>query len=63
MPEETASESLMRCSTCRGLLAQSGLEPHRYICSSCGQNFFLVMRLVPVEPLHRPALLEEGKDA
>lgn len=64
MPEENEDPTLlMRCSGCRGQLEPSGQEPSRFICSDCGQNFHLVMQLVPVEPLHRPALLESGDNA
>lgn len=58
------SRSVMRCLRCRGLkLERSGKEPHRLICKDCGQNFFAVMQLVPVEPLKRPLLLEEEASA
>ena len=64
MPDDSPSPvSLMRCSSCRNQLSVSGQEPHRFICSGCGQNFHLVMQLVPVEPLRRPPMLGSGEDA
>lgn len=65
-PDDSSTPcGLMRCTTCRGFLQPSGREPHRYICESCGQNFFVVMQLVPVDPAHRPLLPEvsEGERA
>ena len=55
------SSGMMRCTRCKGFLVASGVEPHRHICEACGQNYHLVMRLVPVEPLRQvvlPALPE-----
>ncbi len=47
----------MRCTHCpNGDLERSGQEPHRYVCSACGQNFFLVMRLEPVAAVVRSHL-------
>lgn len=53
---------LMRCLRCKGTLERSGKEPYRYICSKCGQHYFLQMQLVPVAPPHETPLLE-GCDA
>ena len=52
------TESLMLCLRCRGHLAPSGQEPHRFVCEKCGQNFLVVMSLVPVDPVRLPALPE-----
>lgn len=49
--------SVMHCLWCKGFLVASGVEPHRYICERCSQNYHLVMQLVPVEPLRQPVLL------
>lgn len=57
-----SSANVMQCLRCRGRLEPSGSEPHRHVCSNCGQNYFLVLRLVPVDPL-RPPMLPEGKDS
>ena len=55
---------LMRCTQCKGLLQASGQEPHRVICGKCGQNYFVTLQIVPVEPAHRPLLqASEGKSA
>jgi hypothetical protein len=50
--------ALMRCNGCGSDLAPSGQEPHRFICTKCGQNYLAVMQLVPVPP--RPPLLGQG---
>ncbi len=51
----------MRCAHClNGDLERSGQEPHRYVCAGCGQNFFLIMSLVPTAPLVRCSLLGPG---
>lgn len=47
----TENTSVLRCLRCKGLLEASGVEPHRHICKSCGQNFHLVLQMIPVEPL------------
>ena len=49
---------MMVCLRCRHALVPSGQEPHRFVCSDCGQNYFAVMQLVPTEPLRLPALSE-----
>lgn len=54
MPEKTVG--VMRCLRCRGTLDQSGREPHRYECPNCGQHYFLVMKLVPVDSDNLPLL-------
>ena len=54
------SDGLMLCLRCRGHLAPSGQEPHRFICEKCGQNFLAVMLLIPVDPVRLPALPEVG---
>lgn len=46
MAEE--AEGIMRCAACRGRLGSSGREVYRYVCGTCGQHYFLEMRLVPV---------------
>ena len=56
MAAETMS-SMMRCARCKGYLVAHGVEPHRYVCEACGQNYHLVMQLVPVEPLRQPVVL------
>lgn len=40
---------VMRCLRCRSYLQRSGHEPHRLECSGCGQNYYAVMQLVPIE--------------
>ncbi len=60
--ESLPPDSMMRCSTCRGLLEQSGPEPFRFICTRCAQNFFAVMRLVPVPPRRALELPEVSTD-
>jgi len=50
----------MRCSKDRSTLVQSGQEPHRFVCEACGQNYLVVMQLVPVEPLRRLQLPSEN---
>lgn len=50
------SGSVLRCLRCKGLLMASGVEPHRHICGKCGQNYHLVLQIVPVEPLASPAV-------
>lgn len=49
---------VMRCLRCKGRLERSGKEPHRHICSDCGQHYFLQMQLVPVEAPSQIPLLE-----
>lgn len=56
-------ESLLRCERCKGNLASTGQEPFRYECVSCGQNFFLTLRLDPVEPRHRDIRMLEAHHA
>lgn len=51
----------MTCLRCRGVLHPSGQEPHRFVCSKCGQNFLAVFQIIPVPP--RESLLQEGFDA
>jgi hypothetical protein len=65
MPDDAPQESgpLMRCISCRSFLMQSGEEPHRFVCSTCGQNYHLTVRLEPVAPLRRLALPEGGDGA
>lgn len=54
----------MRCLRCKGTeLMRSGREPHRLICNGCGQNFLVVMQLVPVSADDRPLMLEEANVA
>jgi hypothetical protein len=48
----------MICLRCRGDLVGSGQEPHRHICSLCGQNYLAVFQLVPVEPLRQLGLTD-----
>ena len=48
-PDVSKTVGLMRCLRCRNVLHQSGREPYRFVCSSCGQNFIAVMQLVPVD--------------
>jgi len=55
-------DSLMSCLQCKGRLEPSGTEPHRHICEGCGQNYLLVMQLVPVPPLRRLLLPEITDD-
>jgi hypothetical protein len=63
MPGETPdSGPLMRCSVCHSFLTQSGQEPHRFVCPKCGQNYHLIVNLVPVDPLRRLALPEGEND-
>lgn len=54
--------SYARCLRCKAGLGPSGQEPYRYICTKCGQNYFVALQLVPVEPL-RPPTLSEKTDA
>jgi len=61
-PEEIGH---LRCTHCRGLLAASGQEPYRVICDKCGQNFFVVLRVEPVDPLRTnelPERVDVGSD-
>jgi hypothetical protein len=51
---------VMRCLRCKNTLERSGKEPYRYICSSCGQHYFLEMQLIPVEASRQTPLLEAG---
>jgi len=37
---------------------QSGKEPYRFECGGCGQHYFVVMQLTPVDPPARTPLLE-----
>jgi len=60
MPNENVDVGLMRCSKDRATLVQSGQEPHRFVCEACGQNYMVVMQLVPVEPLRRLQLPSEN---
>jgi len=40
----------MRCPRCKGKgLSRSGREPYRFICDACGQHYFAVMQLIPVD--------------
>jgi hypothetical protein len=57
--EREGSQGVMRCLRCKSTLERSGKEPYRYICSDCGQHYFLQMQLVPVEAPHRTPLLEQ----
>lgn len=52
MPDDSG----MRCLQCQGDLEPSGQEPYRHICVKCGQNYLIVVQMVPVEPLRLPAL-------
>jgi hypothetical protein len=52
----------MCCLRCRGLLLPTGQEPHRFVCEHCGQNYLVVLQLVPVDPL-RPLALTDPNDA
>lgn len=60
MPEEHVETGMMRCTADRSILVQSGQEPHRFVCDVCGQNYMVVMQLVPVEPLRRLQLPPEN---
>ena len=62
MPLESPT-SLMFCTRCKGALEPSGSEPHRHICKECGQNYLLVMQLVPVAPMRALMLPEKDDDA
>jgi predicted amidophosphoribosyltransferase len=59
MPPENPT-SLMFCARCKSQLEPSGSEPHRHICKGCGQNYLLVMQLVPVDPMRLPMLPEKN---
>lgn len=51
----------LRCLRCKSMdLVQTGREPYRRECNECGQNYFLVAQLQPVEPDTRPKLLESN---
>ncbi len=56
-------QDYIRCIKCEGRLLPSGVEVHRYECSSCGQQYHAVLRFVPVEPIRRPTLLLESDPA
>lgn len=58
MNENATPSGLMRCTKDRAFLVPSGQEPHRMVCEACGQNYLVVMQLVPVEPLRRVPLPE-----
>ncbi len=53
-----SEDAHLRCLRCSSTdLARSGREPHRHICQSCGQHYFLVLQMVPVPSDNRPLLL------
>jgi hypothetical protein len=50
----------LRCLRCRSLnLTRSGKEAYRHECLDCGQHYFIVMQLVPVDN-PRSSLLEKS---
>jgi len=53
-------EGLTRCLRCKDFLTPSGKEPHRLVCPSCGQNFFVVLQLIPVDPRKATPMLGVG---
>ena len=65
MSEFDESRSLMRCLRCRGRLEKTGREPYRFACGACGQNYMVVMQLVPVDagkvPLLESPVAERGQ--
>lgn len=51
--------TVLRCLRCKGKnLVRSGKEPYRFICEECGQHYFIVMQLQPVDPPAQTPLLE-----
>ncbi len=58
-PNNSDAGGLMRCTKDRAFLVQSGQEPTRFICEAGGQNYMVVMQLVPIEPLRRVPLPPE----
>ncbi len=65
----TQETGALRCLRCRGFnLARSGKEAYRHECLDCGQHYFAVMQLVPVDnpepsPLLENAVAEPGSGA
>lgn len=53
LDSEISSHGFIRCQRCKGQLLSSGVEVHRYICQSCGQNYHAVLYFDPVEPINR----------
>lgn len=47
------TNGFIKCLMCNGQLLPSGVEVHRYICESCGQNYHAVLQFIPVEPIRR----------
>lgn len=56
--KSNAPTSVMRCLRCKSACQRSGREPHRVVCEGCGQNYLVVMQLVPVEADERTPMLE-----
>lgn len=55
MPLEDSG--VLRCLRCKGTnLGRSGKEVYRRECLDCGQHYFLVMQLQPVDPIDTPLL-------
>lgn len=55
----TQETSALRCLRCRGFnLVRSGKEAYRHECLDCGQHYFAVMQLVPVDSPKPSPLLE-----
>jgi DNA-directed RNA polymerase subunit RPC12/RpoP len=46
-------DGFIRCPECRGQLLPSGVEVHRFICSTCDRNFQAVLQFIQVPPIVR----------
>jgi len=52
----TDDRSQIKCLRCKDRLEPSGMEPYRHICVACGQHYFVVVQITPVEPKRVPQL-------
>ena len=51
----------IRCLKCDGRLLPSGVEVHRLVCQTCGQNYHAVLQFIPVEPICRNKELDADR--
>jgi hypothetical protein len=59
-PEKNATllGGYIKCLRCKGRLESTGISPDRLECSECGQNYLVVIQMVPVEKRSRNLLPE-----
>lgn len=58
----TGNLACLRCKD-RSRLQRTGREPYRLECPTCGQNYFVVMQLIPVPSDDRPMLGEPSAES